>query len=117
MKFFILILTLILLGLTLYYLESNPKYCGGISYCKDLNLNGTVLNKYLDYRNHGYPTILVKGKGGNYNEKIVRFITDTSKVYKVIAIGDYVRKNKNSLIIHINHNGIRRELTFKCICN
>jgi hypothetical protein len=117
MKFFALILFLVLSALAIAYLENNPEYCGGISYCKELSLNGTISNKYLDYRNHGYQTILVKGEGGNYNEKIVHFITDTSKVYKIIAVGDYVRKNKNSLIIYITHNGIKKELTLKCMCN
>lgn len=117
MKLFILILFLVLLAFTISYLQSTSEYCGDISYYKDLSLNGTISNKYLDYRNHGYETISVKEGEGNYNEKTVTFITDTSRVYKVIAVGDYVRKHKNSLTIYVTHNGIRRKYDFKCICN
>lgn len=106
---------MLVLAVLLYrYLESNEKYCDGISYYRELSWNGKVTDKYLDSLNHGYQAILVKEVSGTNK---VYFITDTSRVYQLIPVGDSVKKAKDSLAVYIiTHNGRKRH-PLKYICN
>lgn len=109
------LVSLLVLAVLLYrYLESNEKYCEGIAYYRELSWNGKVTHKYLDSLNHGYQTILVKEV---YGISKVDFITDTSKVYQIIQVGDSVEKAKDSLAVYITTRNGRKRHPLKYICN
>lgn len=106
---------MLVLAVLLYrYLESNEKYCGGITYYRELSWNGKVTDKYLDSLNHGYQTILVKEI---YGTNKVDFITDTSRIYQIIQVGDSVEKAKDSLAVYITTRNGRKRHVLKYICN
>ena len=92
----------------------NEKYCAGISYYKGLGWQGIVLSKYRDTLNHHYETLLIDDKGSLQK---LYFITDTSRVYKIIKIGDYVKKEKDCLIVFVRSGLFENNYTLKYICN
>ena len=114
MKFFILVILLVLSAFIIGYLQSNGKYCGGINDYKELGWKGKVLSKYSDSLNHGYKTLLVREK---HNIKKVYFITDTSKVYQIINVGDSVEKAVDSLAVFVTAHNEQKRYILKYICN
>ena len=103
-----------ILVLAYSYLESSEKHCSGINYYKELSWNGKVTDKYLDSLNHGYQTLLVEEK---YGVNKVYFITDTSKVYHIIQVGDSVDKAQDSLAVYVTTRTSRKRHLLKYICN
>ncbi len=109
-----LVSLLVLAALLFRYLEDSEKYCEGIAYYRGLSWNGKVTDKYLDSLNHGYQTIVVKEA---YGMTKVNFITDTSRVYQIIRVGDSVEKAKDSLAVYITTGNGRKRHPLKYICN
>ena len=103
-----------LLASMIYCLNTNEKYCEGISYYKGLGWQGMVLGKYRDTLNHHYETLLINDKGSLQK---LYFITDTSRVYKIFKIGDYVEKEKDSLTVFVRSGLFENTFTLKYICN
>jgi hypothetical protein len=109
------LVSLLVLAVLLYkYLESNEKYCERVAYYRGLSWNGKVAAKYLDSLNHGYQTVLVKAA---YGTNKVDFITDTSRVYQIIQVGDSVEKAKDSLALYITTRNGKKRHPLKYICN
>ena len=73
-----------------------------------------VLGKYRDTLNHHYKTLLINDKGSLQK---LYFITDTSRVYKIVKIGDYVEKEKDSLTVFVRSGLFENTFTLKYICN
>ena len=73
-----------------------------------------VLGKYRDTLNHYYKTLLINDKGSLQK---LYFITDTSRVYKIVKIGDYVEKEKDSLTVFVRNGLFENTFTLKYICN
>ena len=86
----------------------------GVLLYKNYNLQGVVLNKFINKENHNDKTVIVKEKYGL--ENILILDADIGGVFNYIEVGDSLVKKDGDLFLLINRNGRDTIIDFKFRC-
>ena len=70
----------------------------------DFDVTGIIIKKYIDKRNHRFPTIKVKTTNGNEYEFILN--RDQSNLYSLIELNDSIIFSKRDFNVHIINSQI-----------
>ena len=115
-KFIFSLLCLAIYFVWVYYQEKNssPK-CDSYVEFKNFNIDGTVIDKYLDYSEHAYPIILVENFRGRDTIK-VNLALDTTHIFDDISKYDTIIKLKGDSVIFVKNQQrvIKRIMNFGC---
>jgi len=94
----------------LFFLFSCGDYCQ--ENLKPMEINGLIINKYIDYNNHATKTFII-----NQNQRIIKlafFDSYSANFLDYISEGDALFKEANSLVFKVKKGREMRDFTFHC---
>jgi len=91
-----------------------------VSLCKNQKiasktfLNGILIKKYQDVKNHGYKTLVIRSGNDTINSQLL--VVDLNRIYDGLLVGDSIVKIKNSLdiIVFRRNDKITYTMDFDC---
>jgi uncharacterized ion transporter superfamily protein YfcC len=99
-----LLIIIILMTIAVYFLPSNKEMLDkDRSEVKNWDLNGVVVDKYIDEQNHNYEILVIKDIKSNISVKNI-FNNDESIFFEYVQINDTLKKEAGSLKICIKRN-------------
>lgn len=103
--------TLIIVPLILLQLFGLSSECEGEREVNNMKIEGKVLKKFLDKKEHLYPVLIINGQP---HRLIIQI--DNSKFYNFVEVGDSLKKEKGNLDIRVIRAGLDTVFTINYGC-
>lgn len=111
--FFIAILPVLIIGIGLFWLfvDVNSSEDEISENILPLKINGRVIDKQIDYKNHATKYIVVKLSNG---EQSTLYDSFWHPIFESSTIGDSIYKESGSIRMYIlKNNGIKKEINYR----
>ena len=112
----IIILSLIIL-VNVLFPSKREHLCAEEQIMKERSLDGKIKNKYIDKENHNYEIIEYIELGTPSDTIKLNLTLDTGKLFNTLKPGDYIRKEKEALLVHINKGDTSIRIDYGVQCN